>query len=555
MKHLNGTEAWQKLTKHYQEMKNEHLRDLFRLDPYRFDKFSIKWEDFLLDFSKNIINYNTLLLLTELANERNLLGMIKSMFAGDKINTTEKRAVLHIALRNSSINQIKVDGWDIMPQVEMVLNQMKNFVDAIHRGEKRGCTGMPITDIVNIGIGGSDLGPMMVCNALKKYSKPGMSVHFISNIDGTQISEVLKRLNPATTLFIIASKTFTTQETLVNANTAKRWFLQGIAKHQEDVSKHFVAISTNEDAVKQFGINPENMFGFWSWVGGRYSLWSAIGLSIALYLGMDKFEELLEGAHEMDQHFLNTPFESNIPVILALMGVWYTDFFNTKTHAIIPYDQYLEFFPDYLQQLDMESNGKSVTKEGVEVSYPTGPVIWGKPGTNAQHSFFQLIHQGTQMIPADFIAPVESLHKVGEHHDILISNFLAQTEALMKGKTEVEAKEELLESGIDNRLIKDLLPHKVFRGNKPTNTIFFKKLTPKNLGSLIAMYEHKVFVQGVIWGINSFDQWGVELGKQLANKILPELRNEEKISTHDVSTNNLINYYKNIKLSQSEQIS
>jgi len=552
MTQLKDCIAWKKLEEHYKQFKNVNLRELFRTDPYRFEKFSVHFGDFLLDYSKNLINYNTLLLLVELAEERNLKSMTDKMFSGEKINTTENRAVLHTALRNLSKNPVRVNGWDVMPKIEQVLNQMRRFVDSVHSGEWRGCTGMPITDIVNIGIGGSDLGPSMVCNALRHYSKPGMSVHFVSNIDGTHISEVLKRLNPATTLFIIASKTFTTQETITNANTAKRWFLKGIARHLDDVAKHFVGISTNQDAVKQFGIDPENMFGFWNWVGGRFSLWSSIGLSVALYLGMDKFEELLQGAFEADEHFKNSPFEENIPVIMGLLDIWYSGFFKTATRAVIPYDQYLEFFPDFLQQLEMESNGKRVTKRGKIVNYPTGQVIWGKPGTNAQHSFFQILHQGTQLIPADFIAPIETHNKVGDHHEILLANFFAQTEALMIGKTESEAKEELIALGLSNLEIEELLPHKIFPGNKPSNTILFKKLTPKNLGSLIALYEHKVFVQGVIWDINSFDQWGVELGKQLAKEILPELKANEDTTNHDVSTNGLINYYKTHKQTEHQ---
>ena len=479
-------------------MSKIQMRDLFAEDKSRFDKFSLKFEDILIDFSKNIINQETIDLLINLAEEVNLKLWIEKMFTCQKINNTEKRAVLHIALRNRSHIPFKLDGWDVMPQVNAVLSQMSEFVKAIHSGVWKGCTGKKITDIVNIGIGGSDLGPAMVCESLKHYAFNGMNVHFVSNVDGTHITETLKKLNPETTLFIIASKTFTTQETIANANTAKNWFLKSIAKYEKDIAKHFVALSTNEMAVKEFGIDPDNMFAFWDWVGGRYSLWSAIGLSIALYIGMDKFKELLLGAHKMDLHFKNTPFNKNIPVVLALIRIWYSNFFNAKSYAIIPYDQYLDKLPDYLQQLDMESNGKSVSKDSEYLNYSTGPIIWGRAGTNSQHSFFQLIHQGTQLIPADFIAPINSHNPVGNHHNILLSNFFAQTEALMKGKTEKEAEEELKKQGMSNNEMELLLPHKVFNGNKPTNTILFEKLTPETLGALISMYEHIVFVQGKI---------------------------------------------------------
>ena len=538
------TSSWDALQEHYKVMSKIQMRDLFAEDKSRFDKFSLKFEDILIDFSKNIINQETIDLLINLAEEVNLKLWIEKMFTCQKINNTEKRAVLHIALRNRSHIPFKLDGWDVMPQVNAVLSQMSEFVKAIHSGVWKGCTGKKITDIVNIGIGGSDLGPAMVCESLKHYAFNGMNVHFVSNVDGTHITETLKKLNPETTLFIIASKTFTTQETIANANTAKNWFLKSIAKYEKDIAKHFVALSTNEMAVKEFGIDPDNMFAFWDWVGGRYSLWSAIGLSIALYIGMDKFKELLLGAHKMDLHFKNTPFNKNIPVVLALIRIWYSNFFNAKSYAIIPYDQYLDKLPDYLQQLDMESNGKSVSKDSEYLNYSTGPIIWGRAGTNSQHSFFQLIHQGTQLIPADFIAPINSHNPVGNHHNILLSNFFAQTEALMKGKTEKEAEEELKKQGMSNNEMELLLPHKVFNGNKPTNTILFEKLTPETLGALISMYEHIVFVQGIVWNINSFDQWGVELGKQLAKNILPELSVDFEIDTHDCSTNGLINYYK-----------
>jgi glucose-6-phosphate isomerase len=543
---LTDSKEWIFLKNHYNELSNIKLREMFESDPERFQKFHLKFNDILLDYSKNNINSATIAGLINLAKESNLKDWIEKQFSGEKINFTEKRAVLHTALRNMDKHQVKSDGWMVSPKVTAVLQQMKNFSDSVHSGEWKGCTGERITDIVNIGIGGSDLGPMMVCEALKPYAVNGMNVHFVSNVDGTHISETLKKLNPAKTLFIIASKTFTTQETLTNAITAKKWFLKKIATKESDIEKHFVALSTNEKAVTEFGIAPENMFVFWDWVGGRYSLWSSIGLSISLFIGYYNFEQLLTGAFEMDEHFRNEPFESNIPVILALLGIWYNNFFNSRTYGIIPYDQYLDKLPDYLQQLDMESNGKYVDRDGNIVDYKTGPVIWGRAGTNAQHSFFQLIHQGTQIIPCDFLAPLESNNPIGDHHKILLSNFFAQTEALMKGKTKSEAEIELKNSGLSDYEISELLPHKVFNGNRPTNTILFKKLDPKTLGSLIAMYEQKVFVQGIIWRINSFDQWGVELGKQLAKNILPELDGLNKIENHDSSTNGLINYYKGI---------
>jgi glucose-6-phosphate isomerase len=522
------------------------MKDLFATDPERFDKFHVRLGDILLDYSKNLITDKTMSLLIELARQAGLPARIEMMFTGEKINFTEKRSVLHTALRNRSKEPVIVDGKDVMPDIRKVLVKMRKFTESVRSGEWKGCTGLPITDIVNIGIGGSDLGPAMVCAALKPYSDK-INTHFVSNIDGTHIVGTLKKLNPETTMFIIASKTFTTQETITNAMTARDWFRKNIKGYSQDMTKHFVALSTNTAAVKDFGIDPANMFEFWDWVGGRYSLWSAIGLSIALSIGMDNFEDLLEGAYEMDQHFRTSPFDKNIPVILALLGIWYNNFFNTKTYAVIPYDQYLEYLPDYLQQLEMESNGKSTDSSGQNVEYPTGPVVWGKAGTNAQHSFFQLIHQGTQMIPADFLAPVVSQNPSGMHHDILISNFLAQTEALMIGKTEEEVRKELEKQGMPEEEIESLLPHRVFVGNKPTNSIFYQKLTPKTLGSLIAMYEHKVFVQGTIWNINSYDQWGVELGKQLAKKILPELTSNEIVDSHDSSTNALIKFYKEMR--------
>ena len=547
MQKLSELKFWQELTVHYDKMKNVQMRDLFAADLLRFDKFHIDFDGILFDYSKNIITGETMPLLFKLAEERDLKKRIEEMFSGEKINFTEDRAVLHTALRNRSGQPVYVDDEDVMPHVNAVLEHIKEFTQSIHSGDWRGFTGKKITDVVNIGIGGSDLGPAMVCKALQHYALPDISVHFVSNVDGTHIVETVKRLNPETTLFIIASKTFTTQETLTNANTAKDWFLEHCGGKQEYIEKHFVALSTNAGAVAEFGINTDNMFEFWDWVGGRYSLWSAIGLSIALYTGFDNFEKLLEGGYSADVHFRSTPFERNIPVVLALLGIWYQNFFGSKTHAIIAYDQYLEFFTDFLQQLDMESNGKYIERNGDEIDYRTGVVVWGKPGTNAQHSFFQLIHQGTQMIPTDFLAPVQPLNSVGDHHDKLIANFLAQTEALMKGKTEAEARNELEAVDLTGKQINELLPHKVFKGNKPTNTIFYQKLTPENLGRIIAIYEHKVFVQGIIWNINSFDQWGVELGKQLAKAILPELKNESDAGVHDSSTNALINHYKKFR--------
>ena len=518
------------------------MRDLFAADPKRFDKFSLRFGDILLDYSKNRITAETVPLLLDLAREVGLKDWIEKMFRGEKINSTENRAVLHVALRNRTNSPILVDGKDVMPEVNRVLNQMREFCDKLRSGSWKGYSDKAITDIVNIGIGGSDLGPVMVTEALKAYGKNGLHVHFVSNVDGTHIVETLKNLSPETTLFVIASKTFTTQETLTNANSARDWFLKS-AKNHAAVAKHFVALSTNADAVAKFGIDTKNMFEFWDWVGGRYSLWSAIGLSIALYIGMNNFEELLTGAYEMDQHFRTEPFEKNIPVILGLLGVWYNDFFGAETQAIIPYDQYLHRFAAYFQQGDMESNGKRVTKDGREVDYATGPIIWGEPGTNGQHAFFQLIHQGTRLIPTDFLAPVISQNPIGEHHPILLSNFFAQTEALMRGKTQAEAKAELEAEGVQGEALDRLLPHKIFPGNRPTNSILVKKLTPRVLGSLIAMYEHKIFVEGIVWNINSFDQWGVELGKQLAKKILPELGGSQKVTKHDASTNGLINHY------------
>jgi len=546
MSNLTQSSTWKALEQHQEEIAPQHMRALFASDPHRFEKFSVRWNDFLLDYSKNRISERTMSLLADLAREANLRNRVEQMFNGEKINSTEHRSVLHIALRNRSNTPILVDGIDAMPSVNKVLDHIRDFTGQVRSGAWKGYTGQPITDIVNIGIGGSDLGPVMVTEALKHYGHPRLNVHFVSNVDGTHIAETVKRLNPETALFIIASKTFTTQETIVNAESAKRWFLER-AKDTSAVAKHFVAVSTNAKAVAAFGIDTKNMFEFWDWVGGRYSLWSAIGLSIALSIGMENFEELLLGAHEMDQHFRTAPFEKNLPVILGLLGIWYNNFFGAESHAIIPYDQYLHRFPAYLQQGDMESNGKGVTRSGQPVDYSTGPIVWGEPGTNGQHAFFQLLHQGTKLIPVDFLAPAQSHNPIGEQHAILLSNFFAQTEALMRGKIENEARAELEKSGLQRSELEELLPHKVFPGNRPTNTILFKKLTPQTLGSLIALYEHKIFVQGVLWDVNSFDQWGVELGKQLAKAILPELGGSTPVTGHDSSTNGLIGFYKQIR--------
>lgn len=521
-------------------MSKKQLKELFAEDKNRFKKYSLKFNDILLDYSKNNINGRTISYLIELARECNLSDAIEQMFSGAKINQTENRAVLHVALRNRSNSPILVDGNDVMPDVNEVLGKMKEFSEKVNSGAWKGYTNKAITDIVNIGIGGSDLGPVMATEALKPYAKK-LKVHFVSNVDGTHIAETLKKVSPETTLFMIASKTFTTQETMANAHSARSWFLN-TAVDEEFVKKHFVAISTNQKEVEKFGIDPANMFGFWDWVGGRYSLWSAIGLSIACYIGFDNFEALLTGAHEMDNHFRSTPFEKNIPVILALLGVWYNNFYGAESHAILPYDQYMHRFAAYFQQGDMESNGKYVDRNGNKVDYQTGPIIWGEPGTNGQHAFYQLIHQGTKLIPADFIAPAISHNPLGDHHKMLLSNFFAQTEALMNGKSLEEVLQEL--AGKSQEEIDKIAPYKVFQGNRPTNSILVKKITPKTLGSLIAAYEHKIFVQGVIWNIFSFDQWGVELGKQLANKIYPELQDDAAVSSHDTSTNGLINQYK-----------
>jgi glucose-6-phosphate isomerase len=544
---INPTEttSWQKLTAHLLTMQATQMRELFEEDPHRFEKFKITFNDILIDYSKNIVTEETMNLLIDLANEVQLKDSIDAMFNGDKINQTEHRSVLHVALRNMSNTPFHVDGENVMPQVNSALEQMMNFSNRLISGEWKGYTGKPITHIVNIGIGGSDLGPLMVTEALKPYHE-NIIPYFVSNVDGTHIAETLKKVNPESTLFIIASKTFTTQETMTNAESAKSWFLDKTAG-KGDVAKHFVAVSTNTKSVTAFGIAPENMFEFWDWVGGRYSLWSSIGLSIACTIGFDNFKHLLEGAHDADNHFKNEPFEKNIPVILALLGIWYINFFDAHSEAILPYDQYLHRFAAYFQQGNMESNGKSVDRNGQPVFYQTGPIIWGEPGTNGQHAFYQLIHQGTKMIPCDFIAPAVSHNQLGAHHDILLSNYFAQTEALMLGKTEQQVTKELQASGMDKEEIKFHLPYRVFSGNRPTNSILFKKLTPRTLGTIIAFYEHKIFVQGAIWNIFSFDQWGVELGKVLAKKILPELTSPDTISSHDASTNGLINYFKRLK--------
>ncbi len=537
------TDAWKKLTDHFQEMEPVHMTELFETDENRFEDLSIAFGDILVDYSKNRINKKTLELLIALADETELKQSIEKMFTGSRINETENRAVLHTALRNRSNTPVEVDGQNVMPGVNEVLDKMEIFSNNLLSGIWTGYTGKKITDVVNIGIGGSDLGAVMVTEALKPYWQEGIHPHFVSNVDGTHIAETVKNLDPETTLFIISSKTFTTQETMANAHSARSWFLES-AKDDEHVKKHFVAVSTNAGEVSKFGIDTDNMFEFWDWVGGRYSLTSGIGLSIACTIGFDNFAELLEGFHAMDNHFRNTDFEKNIPVILALIGIWYNNFFGAESEAILPYDQYLHRFPAYFQQGNMESNGKGVDRSGNQVTYQTGPIIWGEPGTNGQHAFYQLIHQGTKLIPCDFIAPAISHNPKGEHHKMLLSNFFAQTEALMKGKTAEEVRSELEEANMSEEEIQSLLPFKVFPGNRPTNSILVKKITPHTLGNLIAMYEHKIFTQGVIWNIFSFDQWGVQLGKQLANNILPELQNDKKITSHDVSTNGLINAFK-----------
>ncbi|XP_077067602.1 glucose-6-phosphate isomerase a [Siphateles boraxobius] len=547
---LNSDPIYRKLEQWYKSNAgNLNMRQMFEADPDRFNKFSLELTTddghVLLDYSKNLVSEEVLEMLFDMARSVGVEAARERMFAGEKINFTEGRAVLHTALRNRSNTPVMVDGKDVMPEVNRVLEQMKCFCHKVRSGEWKGFSGKAITDVVNIGIGGSDLGPLMVTEALKPYSKGGPNVWFVSNIDGTHMAKTLAQLNAETTLFIIASKTFTTQETITNAETAREWFLQ-TAKDKSAVAKHFVALSTNAPKVKDFGIDTNNMFEFWDWVGGRYSLWSAIGLSIALHIGFDNFEQLLAGAHWMDNHFRSAPLEQNAPVLLALLGVWYVNFFQAETHALLPYDQYMHRFAAYFQQGDMESNGKYITKSGTRVNYHTGPIVWGEPGTNGQHAFYQLIHQGTRLIPADFLIPAQSQHPIRDnlHHKILMANFLAQTEALMRGKTTDEAKKELQAAGMSGDPLEKLLPHKVFQGNKPSNSIIFKKLSPFMLGALVAMYEHKIFVQGVMWDINSYDQWGVELGKQLAKKIEPELQDDAEVHSHDSSTNGLISFFK-----------
>ena len=534
--------AWKALSAHWQAVRKLHMRDLFENDSLRFEKFSVKFNDILLDFSKNRITEETISLLTDLANEVELKKWIEKMFAGELINHTEKRAALHTALRNRTDQPIYVEGRDVMPEIRDVLARMEIISGAIRNGEWKGFTGRNIIDVVNLGVGGSDLGPVMVTEALRPYGKSGLRVHFVSNVDPSHICDTLKNLNPETTLFIVSSKSFTTQDTLENAKTARDWLLE-TARDEDAVARHFIAVAANTAAAIEFGIAEDNILQMWDWVGGRYSLWSSIGISIAIYVGMDRFKALLEGASDMDMHFQTAPLEKNMPVILALLGIWYNNFFNADTYAVLPYDQHLHRFPAFLQQVDMESNGKSVTRDGTYTDYSTGPILWGELGITGQHAFYQLLHQGTKLVPTDFMVPIESLNPVGQHHAILLANFFAQTEALIQGKTEDIARQELEEQGLPEDEIERLLPNKVFKGNKPSNTILFRALTPRTLGSIIAMYEHKIFVQGIIWNINSFDQWGVELGKQLADTIFKQLCVREPVNSHDVSTNGLINYY------------
>lgn len=541
MSSVNRTSQWQSLQAHWDELSGVRMQDLFAQDPTRPERMSLQAADVFVDYSKNLVTGETLKLLLDLAAAVDLPGWIRRMFAGEAINNTEGRAVLHIALRNRSDRPIYVDGKDVMPRINQVLQRLEAFVATVRNGDWKGFTGKRITDVVNIGIGGSNLGPLMVCEALRPYQSDTLRVHFVSNVDGTNLAETVRGLDPATTLFVVASKTFTTMETMTNANSARAWLVKALG--EAAVANHFVAVSTNESKVVEFGIDPNNMFGFWDWVGGRYSLWSAIGLPIALAVGMDRFVELLEGAHAMDEHFRSADPDKNLPVILGLLGVWYANFAGARTHAVLPYDQSLLYLPAYLQQGDMESNGKRVTRAGESVDYTTGPVVWGEPGTDGQHAFFQLIHQGTQLIPADFIAPINSHNPLGDHHAKLIANFFAQTEALMRGRTQDEARTEMQAAGMSPSDIDQLAPHRTFPGNRPTNTILVERLTPRILGALIAMYEHRIFTQGVIWGINSYDQWGVELGKQLAGVILKELETGKVGARHDASTQGLIEYF------------
>ena len=547
MSALTSSSIWQALTDQAQSLRGMSLRAAFADDPGRFDRFSLRFEDLLLDYSKNLIDAEALRLLLDLARHADVENWRAMMFEGQKINHTEQRAVLHVALRNRSGRPILVDGKDVMPEVEEVLARIGRFVEEVRSGAWRGHTGQRITDVVNIGIGGSDLGPLMVCTALAPFATKGFRAHFVSNVDSAHLAQVLAGLDPERTLFIVASKTFTTQETMTNANSARDWLLAKLGGDRSAVARHFVAVSTNEAEVSKFGIDPANMFGFWDWVGGRYSLWSAIGLPIALHVGMERFLELLGGAFAMDEHFRTAPLEQNLPVVLGMLGVWYNNFLGAQSQAILPYDQNLARFAAYFQQGDMESNGKGVDRAGHAVDYQTGPIIWGEPGTNGQHAFYQLIHQGTKLIPADFLAAARNLTPLGDHHEKLLANFFAQTEALAFGKTAAEARAELEKQGLKGEALDQLVPYKAFTGNRPTNSILYRELTPHRLGSLIALYEHKIFVQGVVWNINSFDQWGVELGKQLAGKILPELAGEAPVTSHDSSTNGLIDYYKALR--------
>ncbi|MDG4576328.1 MAG: glucose-6-phosphate isomerase [Defluviicoccus sp.] len=545
---ISQTEAWKALDRHEEAMRKVHMRALFEQDRERFEAFSLRAGEILLDYSKNIITHETMKLLLDLARAAGLESWREKMFAGEKINNTEGRAVLHVALRADAETSIRVDGEDVVPAVLAVRAQMREFSEAVRSGAWKGATGERITDVINIGIGGSDLGPVMVAEALKPYQQPGLNLHFVSNVDGTHIAETLKKLKPETSLFIIASKTFTTQETIANATTARQWLVGALG--EEAVAKHFVALSTNAKEVARFGIDVANMFQFWDWVGGRYSLWSAIGLPIAVGIGFERFEQLLAGGRAMDTHFRTAPLDANMPVILALIGVWNATFLGAEAYAVLPYDQYLHRLAAYLQQADMESNGKYVTRDGERVDYTTGPILFGEPGTNGQHSFYQLIHQGTRLVPCDFIAPAESHNPIGNHHQLLLSNFFAQPEALMKGKSEAEARAELTQQGLSGDALEALVPHKVFEGNRPTNSILVRKVDPYTLGMLIALYEHKIFCQGIIWQVNSFDQWGVELGKQLAKVILAELEGPGEVSAHDSSTNALINAYKALRADQ-----
>ncbi len=545
MTDLIESPAWVALKEHYKEIKDLHMRDMFAEDPHRFEKYSAYLNDILLDYSKNRINEKSMQLLMDLAKQAKIEQWRDKMFSGEAINITENRSVLHIALRNRSNKPIRVNGKNVMTPINAVLSQMRSFSDQVRSGEWHGYNGSRIKSIVNIGIGGSDLGPHVICEAMKPYAQRGLKVYFVSNVDATLLTETLKEVDPESTLFIIASKTFTTMETMLNAFSARKWFLD-LVGNEKAIAKHFVAVTTNIEAAVKFGIDADNTFAFWDWVGGRYSLWSAIGLPIALYLGMDHYEELLQGAHEMDNHFLSAPLEDNIPVIMALLGIWYNNFFDAQSHGIMPYSQYLERLPAYLQQLDMESNGKTIDRDGHRVDYLTGPIIWGQAGTNGQHAFFQLLHQGTNFVPADFLIPALSQNPLGKHHRVLVSNCLAQTKALMLGKKYIEAVDEMKAAGMDDESIDEVIQHKVFDGNKPTNTIIFERLTPKTLGSILAMYEHKVFVQGIIWNINSFDQWGVEYGKVLAGQIENDLIAPGDVEHHDSSTDGLINYRKKI---------